>query len=587
VPAAKARFTLAEIWRIGVGLLFFLTAWLAPGEVAAQQAIDARRPFHVKYVAEGAVYLDGGQGAGLARDMKLAVRRSDPDHEGEFKNVAEIQVVALASASAVCEVRKLAEGVSALQVGDVAYLSDEDEQTLEASSAGALETRKYAQVITFTEGDPLEEEQREEVPRPPLPEINRRTGLIGMDFGNLDPLQGAPASYQVGSVLRADMTRIGGSYWNFVGYYRGQITSAGAGAGNATVMDLVDRTYQLGFFYVNPNSSWVAGFGRVYLPYAVSLGTIDGGYVGRRLSQHVTAGIFGGSTPDPAVWDYSPGRQIGGTFLNFDYGNFEKLRFVATTGLGVTRIHWDRERDFLFTDTTVSYSRYLSIYNSLQADLLPANYGATITDASGNPIPAPPAGPRSPGLTQSFTTVRIDPDAHVEFSVTDNYFRNPPSFDPRLIGTGLIEQYLFEGLSGGVRLRLPYTLEVYTSIGRDNRTGDATPALNQLYGVAMGNLWHTGIRADVHYSEFDSSFGRGHYAALSFSRQFREVLNVQVQFGQQSLFSTLTRHDNSWWVYSNLDWFAGRHTYLGYNISMYRGGSAPYVQSFLTVGYRF
>jgi len=45
--------------------------------------------------------------------------------------------------------------------------------------------------------------------------------------------------------------------------------------------------------YDNPDSHWVAGFGRMYLPWAVSLDTIDGGYVGRRLGRGATVGVFG------------------------------------------------------------------------------------------------------------------------------------------------------------------------------------------------------------------------------------------------------------------------------------------------------
>ena len=87
-----------------------------------------------------------------------------------------------------------------------------------------------------------------------------------------------------------------------------------------TVQDLINHTYHLSMTYDNPNSSLVAGFGRLYLPWAASLDTIDGGYFGTRLSKGTTVGIFGGSTPDPTSWDYSPNRVIGGGFINFDGG---------------------------------------------------------------------------------------------------------------------------------------------------------------------------------------------------------------------------------------------------------------------------
>jgi hypothetical protein len=138
-----------------------------------------------------------------------------------------------------------------------------------------------------------------------------------------------------------------------------------------------------------------------------------------------------------------------------------------------------------------------------------------------------------------------------------------------------------------VRVRLPYTLEVYTNLGRSTLSGDSSAGLNQLYGVALGNIRHTGLRADVHYSTFNSSYGRGHYAAFSLSRQFGETLRAEVQVGQQNFISSLTVTNSAWWIYSNLDWFVGRHSYLGAGFTSYRGGTAPYAQMYLTTGYRF
>ena len=51
------------------------------------------------------------------------------------------------------------------------------------------------------------------------------------------------------------------------------------------------------------------GVGRLYLPYAPSLSTIDGGYFGYRITSHLTAGVFGGSTPDPTSWSYAPNQR--------------------------------------------------------------------------------------------------------------------------------------------------------------------------------------------------------------------------------------------------------------------------------------
>jgi hypothetical protein len=96
---------------------------------------------------------------------------------------------------------------------------------------------------------------------------------------------------------------IGGTYWNFKGYWRGNMnvsSSNPTGANTTTLTDLLNRTYQIGLYYQSPYSPVTIGVGRLFLPWAPSLSTIDGGYLGRKITRHATVGAFAGSTPDPS-----------------------------------------------------------------------------------------------------------------------------------------------------------------------------------------------------------------------------------------------------------------------------------------------
>jgi len=146
--------------------------------VALPGKMDARSEFHIKYVSDGVVYLDGGRSAGLAEKMKLIVRRTLTGAlpsgiavapGGDPGLVAEIEVYSVAENSAVCEVKS---STAPLLKGDIAALKAEDAQLSQIlRNAGA--GRHYAQTITFTEGDPIDEEARDYMPHPPLPEVNR------------------------------------------------------------------------------------------------------------------------------------------------------------------------------------------------------------------------------------------------------------------------------------------------------------------------------------------------------------------------------------------------------------------------------
>jgi hypothetical protein len=460
--------------------------------------------------------------------------------------------------------------------GDLAFLSSADVEKLKILQS-SQEIRKYPQVVSFTEGDPLDEEVRENLPRPPLPEINRARGRFGLDYGGLRQ-PGGVGFQQVGFMLRADATRLGGSYWNLSGYYRGRVNSQSGGARQATLTDLISRTYHLYLSYNNPESRWVAGAGRLYIPWASSLSTIDGFYFGRRYNK-ATVGVFGGTSPDPTSWNYSPHRQMTGVFVNFEGGGFDALRYTSTSGNAISRVSWHPDRQFGFFENGIFYKRYLSLYSDLEVDLL----NGRVNTANG---------PQSTGqsglaLSRSYLTVRVQPSRFVSFDISENYYRNVPTPDAALLPTGLLDKYLYEGLNGGFHLELPYRLGFYSSIGRGNRTGDATPSWDYMAGGTAGNILRTGIRADFRYSKFDSSFGSGIYRSLMLSRYLGEAFRFDLQAGQQDITSSVTSESRARFLTGDSEWFIGRHYFMGLGLTFYRGRTQNYNQWFVTLGYRF
>lgn len=553
--------------------MFTLRAFLPTLAAAAAlgQGLAVRTTYHVTQVASGMVYVDGGAGDGLAEGMRFTVSHLAPgDALMNRRDVGLVSVVAVASHSAACEVK---EAKTAIQVGDTAELNPEDAQLLQMAHSSNTR-RDYAQVVSFTEGDPLEEELRDYVPKPPLPEVNRIRGRIGFEQGAIfDHTGGGSRTFQEGIVIRADMTRIAGTYWNFTGYWRGRLTTQNAPASTQTLNDLLNRTYQIGLYYNNPQGHWVAGFGRFLLPWASGLDTMDGGYVGRRVAKNVTVGVFGGSTPDPTAWNYDPNRQIFGTFASFESGSFETVRFTSTVGVAISRLHWHPEREFLFFENTLQVNNRLSIYHDLQVDKLAP---ALVSD--GN------TGAR---LARSFLTVRLQATNWLTLDMNHNYFRGVPTFDPRLIGTGLLDKLLFQGLSGGVQLHLPYGAILYTNVGANKREQDTKTALNYMLGLTLTRTPRLPFRTDLRYTRFNSSFGSGDYESVSLSRQMGERIRLEVLGGQQNLRSTFTSVSRARFITANADYLIGRHYILGASWTVYRGGTQNYDQMFINLGYRF
>lgn len=538
-----------------------------------QPNADLRTAYKVKYVAEGAAYLDAGRSSGLSEGMKLEIHDTDAatatagNEASGIRVAALLKVVSVAESSAVTEI---SEPTRDVKPGDLAYLSLEDTESLVAQRS-LSPTRKYPAVISFTEGDPLEEEARNEVPRPPLPEVNRARGRIGFDYsGILSHGQFASTSSNIGMVVRTDITRIGGSYWNLSGYWRGRFTST-SGASQSTLQDLINRTYTFGLTYDNPQSAWVAGIGRLYLPWATSLDTIDGGYIARKVSSIATVGLFAGSTPDPTSWSYAPDQQTSGMFVNFQGGSFDNFRYSSTSGMGIEMLKWKINRPFVFFENGLYYKRLFSLYSAVQADK-PASNPAVLSPGTG--------------ISRSFTTLRIQPIDRFEFDVNHTYFREIPNFDPQLVGTGLLDKFLFQGFSAGPRVEVYKQIWVYATLGRSNRSGDAKSSLNQLYGITLGDLpYH--FRADLRYSRFNSAFGNGDYKAFSLSRNFHESYRWEVLLGQQAYSSAFASNDKSKFLNLNIEAPLGPHYFIQGGWTLNRGSTLNYDQWFTTFGYRF
>jgi hypothetical protein len=570
-----ARPIAVALFSIALFCTFTLTA-------RAQQS-EKPAVFRIKYLSDDSVYLAAGHNAGIEEGMKLSVVKPPPDGAIDngirfrgLEHIAELQVITVADSSSICAILSTS---GELRVGQLAFLTvDSVKERRETETAD--ETDKYPIVVGFTYGDPLDDEVRQSDEKKILQEspVGRIRGRFGFDYGGTTE-SGGFSSRQMGMVINADMTFIGGTYWSFTGYWRGNLNSsssgpAATGTNTTTLTDLINRTYHLSFTYDSPYSPNKIGVGRLFLPWAPSLSTIDGAYFGRKISRKVTVGAFAGSTPDPTSWTYNPDQHIAGSFVNYESGDFDHTRIFSTAGLAMTSIQWRVMRQFAFFENNFSWKRFITFYNSLQAD-----------EARVSPLPN--GGSNPTGVSQSFSSLHFQPLRRLSFGINHNYFRNLPTFDPKLISTGLLDQFLFQGFSGDVRVELPKRITLYTSLGKSKVTGDQKSSLNQGYGISFGNLLKTGLNADLHYSKFNSSFGSGQYESFSLSKSLTEALRIQFVTGRQTIVSNFSTNSNSDFVNAVADWNIGPRYFLEGNYGWYNGTALKYQQWSTVFGYRF
>jgi len=553
------------------GLLLLLTM---PRGYAQTQETQLQTTFHVRYVTEDSVYVDGGRNAGLSEGMLLTVKPSTSAKDKQATSASEgldstqLRIFSVADTSAVCEIVTKGQPIA---VGDTASLDRSEIEKLVAKRT-LSSTRQYPVVVSFTAGDPMDEEVREKLPRPPLPEVNQARGRIGFDLSTIH--SGGPAasnSLQTGVVIRADITRLYGTYWNLTGYWRGQLRNSSS-TSTQTIQDLVNRTYQFGLLYSKPKSPWTFGIGRMYLPWAPSLGTIDGGFAGRKISSTATLGTFAGLAPDPTSYNYNPDLRMGGGLINFAGGDFDRIRYTSTFGGGIQTLGWQIDRPFVFSENSVTYKRVFSAYHSMQVD---------------KPSTGPGIAPVGIGLRSSYLSFRYQPNRRISFDMNHSYFRDVPTYNVQLVGTGLLDKLLFQGVSGGVRVELPKKITVYTSLGQSSSSSDKASSWNNLVGLSLGQVWKTGVHVDAHYARFNSAFAQGSYRSVLLSRNLHDNLRFNLQLGQQSYTSSLTTDNGSHFINFFVDSNLGAHYFIEGGFTLQQGALQNYNQIYTTFGYRF
>ncbi len=539
-----------------------------------ESPVTVRHLFRIKFISGNTAYIDGGSNAGLRVGMNFDLRNADADSREEEDKQAPIgaaRIVGVARTSALLEVGPSSGG---LKIGDWADLSPRDADAARGNVLTDPANTLSGTARSVDDDDSLN--PRKGFGSTQVPDDDpgpRAAGRIGLDYSGISSAGSTPgSSVQLGMSFQSDIRHILGTHWNLEGYWRGRINRHSQFQ-DPTIEDSLNRTYTMQLSYDNPNSKWVGGAGRLYLPWAVSLDTVDGGYFGRKFPLRNTTGLFAGSTPDLSSWHYRPNQRIGGVFTNFEGGDYDRFHYSSTTGAALSSIKWKLDRPFLFFENEVSYKGQLSAYHSLIFD--------SPQGVSTNGI-RPGAG-----VSHSYFTLHYQPTSVVSFDLYHNFFRDVPTAVTSIVGTGLVDKLLFQGISAGTHVRPSRYFTFYTTLGASDKTGDAHRSLNEMFGVTLNEVPRTGIRADFHYSKFDSNFGYGHYAVLSLSRQVTNRMFWNVQLGKQDVVSSHTLDCFSNFLDDSLDINLGRHSYLQSGYTYVKGDTMDYRQWYMSWGYRF
>jgi len=155
------------------------------------------------------------------------------------------------------------------------------------------------------------------------------------------------------------------------------------------------------------------------------------------------------------------------------------------------------------------------------------------------------------------------------------------------VATGLVDKILFQGASAGVHLKPSKHFTLYTTMGLSHETGDLHRSFNRMFGATWFDIAGSGLRADFHYSKFNSNFGNGDYSILTLSRQVTSRMYWNVQLANQDLLSQHTADNHSRFISDSIDVNLGRHTFIQSGYTFVNGSTLNYRQWYSSLGYRF
>ena len=303
-----------------------------------------RQRFEIKFVSGKTAYINGGSNAGLRVGMNLDIRKAAANFHKDGQDdtpIAAARIIGIATTSAILEI---GSSSGDCEVGDSADLLPRDAEAARQNVITGPDNTLHARARPVNDdadaSAPLVGQRFRSTQEPNEDTRTRTAGRIGLDYSGISSSGSTPGvSTQLGMSFQSDIRHIFGTHWNLEGYWRGRVTRHSQFL-EPTIDDSLNKTYTMQLYYDNPSSRWVAGAGRLYLPWAVSLDTVDGGYFGGKFPLHNTTGVFAGSTPDLSSWHYRPNQRIGGVFTNFEGGDYDRFHYSSTTGAALTSIKW-------------------------------------------------------------------------------------------------------------------------------------------------------------------------------------------------------------------------------------------------------
>ncbi len=453
----------------------------------------------VKYISAEGVYVNVGKIHGLNVGDSLVVGRGK-------RAIALLRITHASSQSAAC---KILVQKGEIRIGDRVFYRGGRRRTARKSRQAAIRKSTSRKKSTRTRG------KRRKRRRKKNRHMNEINGYLALqNYVQFDFLNSRRTTLQPSVDTRFKVRNLAGSGIAFRlrhrsrMYYRSATSSA-----EIPRTEWAHRLYEFGFVLERDTAPVQFGLGRVISPYIRGIGTIDGGHVAVRASEHILLGMALGAEPEVYDTNLELDRRKVGFFVTYEDASTQK-RFLSTTLAisGSYKNHTVR-REFLYWQTQFSLRNLISIYQSLELDI---NRGwrklRNLQELS---------------FTNFYLTGNVFMGRWAQLNFSFDARRNIPTYEMVQTADSLFDLRMHRGLSGGLTLYLPLNMMLRGNVSlrlRDNHQRD------NLFASVFYNIRHFPFRG--HFLS-----ARLAYIRIPFTRAYRPVLTYRFPFKRRYIIN--------------------------------------------------
>lgn len=367
-------------------------------------------------------------------------------------------------------------------------------------------------------------------PAPPARDENVISGQVALQYSLIAAESSALNLSQPAAMVRLSIRNLLGAGMSLRLYGLSFLNGNAAYALYGNRAGLQNNFYEISLTGETPGSLFGYGIGRMHSRFVSGLGTFDGGEAYVHVGDF-TAGALGGAVPlvPSSTLGYSGTNSAA--FLNFHTGTDMFHQYDGTFAYAQRLVGGKLDRNFLYTQNSLSLGSELNLYESTEVDLNKMS-----------------AGRRTPGmnLTNTFVSLNYFPASWLFANVGYDAYRTVYLFQTmKSVPDSLINTNLLQGFRGSVTAYLPGAVAL--SLNGSYRNQKGFPRSDHSIGgmLRSSDLLDLGIGGSITYTSMTGAYSNANDTRLELDRTFFDALDITLSYESYNISVSLLQQTYS------------------------------------------